>query len=55
MAFDDEALNQTMIFTWQSHFKVVRHSFDDDSSKRPGTSKTDENVKQTEKLIQKDC
>jgi hypothetical protein len=44
-AFGEHSLSRTEVFEWHSHFKAGRVSVEDDeSSRRPGTSYTTENV-----------
>jgi hypothetical protein len=50
-----EALSQTAVFEWHSHFKAGRVSVEDDKhSGRPSTSKTTESVEKIQELSHKD-
>jgi hypothetical protein len=52
--FGEHSLSRTVVFEWHSRFKASRALVEDDErSGRPSTSKTTENVKKIQELIQK--
>ncbi|KAJ8947300.1 hypothetical protein NQ318_014198 [Aromia moschata] len=53
--YGNECLSRTQVFEWFKRFKEGREMTEDDPRPgRPSTSKTDENVEKTGKLIRKD-